>query len=111
MVTQGLTIDRSQAADVDGVEALLDEAATWQLGRGIDLWRPGQLGEEVRFTIEAGNLYVARRDGVIVGCFMLDEGSPRLTEWLIEHGREPMSGVVGRVTVRAGGSRRRQPDR
>jgi ribosomal protein S18 acetylase RimI-like enzyme len=95
-----LTVDRARPADAAAVETVLDAAAAWQQSRGIGQWTPGQFGDEVRDTIENGALYVARRDSVIIGCFMLDEGSPRMTQWLIEHGRESRSGLnVGRLAV------------
>jgi ribosomal protein S18 acetylase RimI-like enzyme len=83
------------------VEALLDAAAAWQQSRGIRQWRPGQFRDEVRETIASGDLYVARRDGVIIGCFLLDTESPSwMTRWLIEHGRVPAQGAhLGRLTV------------
>ena len=30
---------------------------------------------------------------------MLDDGSPRMTQWLLDQGREPSKGVVGRLVV------------
>ena len=92
-------IDRARSFDLEAVVQLLDAAAVWQQGVGIDLWRPGTFKEDVRATIGAGDLYVARDNGAIIGCFMLDEGSPRLTRWLTEHGRRADRGVVGRLTV------------
>lgn len=94
-----IAIARAEVADVASVVALLDAAAKWQQRRGIDLWKPGQFGEDVRQTVADGDLFVARRDGALVGCFMLDEGSPRMTQWLNEHGRQPERGVVGRLAV------------
>jgi ribosomal protein S18 acetylase RimI-like enzyme len=92
-------IDRAGSADLEAVVQLLDAAALWQRSLGIDLWHPGTFEEDVRTTIAAGDLYVAREQSAIIGCFMLDEGSPRLRRWLAEHGREPDRGVVGRLTV------------
>jgi len=95
----GLTIDRATPFEAERVVDLLDAAARWQKSQGIDLWEPGSFDEDVRDTIAAGDLYVARRDGAVIGCFMLDEGSSRLTRWLTEHGRAPTPGVVGRLAV------------
>jgi ribosomal protein S18 acetylase RimI-like enzyme len=95
----GLTIDRAQASEVGPVVALLDAAAAWQESRGIDLWHPGGFESEVAQTIAAGDLFVGRQNGVVVGCFMLDDGSPRMTGWLIAHDRRPTPGVVGRLAV------------
>jgi len=95
----GLTIDRATPSDAERIVDLLDAAARWQKSQGIDLWEPGSFDEDVRGTISAGDLYVARRDGAVIGSFMLDEGSSRLTRWLTEHGREPTPGVVGRLAV------------
>ena len=95
----GLAIDRATPSDAERVVDLLDAAARWQKSQGIDLWEPGSFDQDVRGTIAAGDLYTARLDGLIVGCFMLDEGSSRLIQWLTEHGREPTPGVVGRLAV------------
>jgi len=95
----GLIIDPADASNVATVEALLDAAAVWQQSRGSHQWRPGQFGEEVRRTIANGDLYVARQGGVVIGCFMLDDGSPRMTQWLVEHDRTPTRGVLGRLAV------------
>jgi ribosomal protein S18 acetylase RimI-like enzyme len=95
-----LTVDRATAADAVAVESLLDAAAEWQQSRGFPMWTPGRFEVEVRQTIADGSLYVGRREAVIVGCFMLDDGSPRMTQWLVEHGRVPGSGTsVGRLAV------------
>jgi ribosomal protein S18 acetylase RimI-like enzyme len=94
-----LVVDRAAPSDTRSVVALLDAAAAWQESRGIDLWTQGQFDDDVHRTIADGDLYVAREDGAIVGCFMLDEGSPRMTDWLVEHGRVPSRGVVGRLAV------------
>jgi hypothetical protein len=45
---QRLTIERAQPADASAVEALLDAAAAWLESRGIDQWKLGRFGEEVR---------------------------------------------------------------
>jgi ribosomal protein S18 acetylase RimI-like enzyme len=94
-----LIIHRATRSDAVAVVALLDEAAAWLESRGIDHWRRGRFAEEVNQTITNGDLFVGREGGAIVGCFMLDEGSPRLSQWLVERGREPTRGVVGRLTV------------
>ena len=99
MPIPGLTIDRATPSDAERIVDLLDAAARWQKSQGIDLWEPGSFDEDVRGTISAGDLYVARRDGAVIGSFMLDEGSSRLMRWLTEHGREPTPGVVGRLAV------------
>jgi len=92
-------MERARPADLEAVVRLLDEAALWQQSRGIDLWHPGTFEVDARATIDAGDLYVAREDDSIVGCFMLDDGSTRLVRWLSERGRQPDRGVVGRLTV------------
>jgi len=97
--TPEITFDRATPSDAERIGDLLDEAARWHKGQGIEMWEPGSFEEDVRGTIAAGDLSVARQDGAVVGCFMLDEGSPRLTRWLAEHGREPTPGVVGRLAV------------
>jgi len=97
--TPGLRIDLATPSDAEAIVELLDTAARWQKSQGIDLWEPGSFDEDVRGTIAAGDLHVARLDGAVVGCFMLDEGSSRLTRWLTENGRELTPGVVGRLAV------------
>jgi GNAT superfamily N-acetyltransferase len=96
-----LSVDRAKPSDGDAVEALLDEAAAWQQSRGFHQWTPGQFHDEVRETIATGELYVARRDGDIVGCFLLDTRSPSwMAAWLIEQCRVPTEGAhLGRLTV------------
>jgi ribosomal protein S18 acetylase RimI-like enzyme len=104
--TPRTVIERARPADLERVVRLLDEAALRQQSRGIDLWHPGTFEDEARATIDAGDLYVARQRGVIVGCFMLDKGSPRFMRWLSEHGRRPDRGVVGRLAVARDEARR-----
>src|SRR4029078_1066961 len=118
MPRPGLPIDRATPVEAERVVDLLDAAARWQKSQGIDLWEPGSFDEDVRDTIAAGGVHLAPGDGAVVGCFMLDEGSSRLTRWLTEHGRAPTPGVVGRLAVaREGGgqelcfARRAQADR
>jgi ribosomal protein S18 acetylase RimI-like enzyme len=94
-----LKIHRATPAAAADVIALLDAAATWLRSRGIDMWEPGRFEQDVRDTIGNGDLYVARGDGVIVGCFMLDAGPPRMTRWLTQHDRRPTRGVIGRLAV------------
>lgn len=94
-----LRIEGAEPADSEQVIALLDAAAAWQQARGITMWEPGQFEQDVRETIANGDLYVARRTGPIIGCFMLDDGSPRLIRWLVDHEREPTRGVIGRLAV------------
>jgi ribosomal protein S18 acetylase RimI-like enzyme len=97
----GPTVDRAQPADASEVEALLDAAAAWHQSRGIGLWTPGRFGDEVRQTIATGELFVARRDGVLVGCFLLDmDESPVFSRWLEEEGRVAAPGAyLGRLAV------------
>jgi ribosomal protein S18 acetylase RimI-like enzyme len=95
-----LSVVLADPRDAADVEKLLDEAAEWQQGLGFDMWTPGWFGEEVREAIAEGCLYVSRRVGELVGCFMLDQGSPRMTQWLIEQRRTPTSGAnIGRLAV------------
>lgn len=94
-----LIIDRATDPDAVAVVALLDEAAAWLESRGIDQWRRGQFVGEVCQTISNGDRFIAREGRAVVGCFMLDEGSARLSQWLVERGQEPTRGVPGRLTV------------
>lgn len=75
--TPRLTVEPAEPTDASAVEALLDGAAAWQRSRGIEQWTPGRFGDEVHQTIASGELFVGRRRGAVVGCFMLDpEGLP-----------------------------------
>ena len=96
-----LSVTAATPLDAVSVEALLDAAAAWHQSRGISQWRPGQFPEEIRLTIANGDLYVARFEGAIVGCFMLEgQISPLMTRWLIERDRVPAQGVhLGRLAV------------
>lgn len=83
-----LTVERAQPADASAAEALLDDAARWLESRGIDQWKPGRFADEVRQTIASGELFVARRGGALVGCFMLDTQDPQeVRRWFAEQGR------------------------
>ena len=95
-----MQVSVATAADAQAVEALLDAAAEWQRRRGWNQWTPGRFGDEVREAIAEGSLYVGRRDEVVVGSFMLDEGSRRMVRWLSDTGRPSTSGIsVGRLVV------------
>jgi GNAT superfamily N-acetyltransferase len=89
---QRLTVERAQPADASAVEALLDAAAAWLESRGIDQWKPGRFGEEICQTIASGDLFVARRSGALVGCFLLETEEPSsVTRHLVDqrHGATP----------------------
>lgn len=96
-----LAVARAKPWEADAVEVLLDEAAAWLQSRGIRQWTPGQFGDEVQKTIASGGLFVARREGDVVGCFLLDAGSPEwMAGWLVEQGRVPADGThLGRLAV------------
>ena len=96
-----MTLSRATGADVGSVVRLLDEAAAWQQDHGIDMWRPGTFGTEVREVADAGDLYIARRDGDVVGCFMLEAACPAwMATWLIEHDHAPAEAMyLGRLAV------------
>jgi len=95
-----LLVNQALARDRPEIEELLDDAAMRQHELGADMWTPGQFGEEVRETIEAGDLFVARDGGELIGCFMLAAGSTRFARWLADNGRTPANGaVIGRLVV------------
>jgi hypothetical protein len=82
----GSAVTRAQAVDVQSIVTLLDASAGWQRDRGIDQWVPNTFADEVRAVIEAGDLYVMRRESTIVGCFMLESHCPEwLNSWPVEH--------------------------
>jgi len=62
---------------------LLDGAAEWQVARGADQWRPESFSDEVREVGAAGDLYVAKEEDEIVGCFMLEGTCPG---WMVPSG-------------------------
>jgi ribosomal protein S18 acetylase RimI-like enzyme len=101
MPASSFNVRRARPDDATAVEALLDGAAEWQRGRGIEQWTPGQFAEEIRETTATGELLVAVRGDDLIGCFLLDVGSPGWLEaWLAEHGRDPNdAGYLGRLTV------------
>jgi|tagenome__1003787_1003787.scaffolds.fasta_scaffold20832577_1 GNAT superfamily N-acetyltransferase len=95
-----LIVERATSPDAAALEALLDAAAEWHQERGLRHWTPGTFTDEIADTIAHGTLHAGWLNGTLVGCFMLDEGSPRLVQWLTEHGREPRSGlIIGRLAV------------
>lgn len=71
-----LIVERAAPADRADIVSLLDEAATWLQAKGIDQWKPGRFTEEVTTAIAAGELYLARRSGAVVGCFRLARSDP-----------------------------------
>jgi hypothetical protein len=90
----GLTVERAKPADGPAVEALLDAAAAWQESRGVPMWTAGQFVDEVHETIATGELFVARRDGALVGCFLLDARDPQLfSRWAEEQGLAAVPGA------------------
>jgi ribosomal protein S18 acetylase RimI-like enzyme len=84
-----LTIDLAEPSDAVAVENLLDAAADWQQKRGIEQWTPGWFEDEVREGIALGQFYAARREGSVVGCFLLDGCPSWMRPWLMERDREP----------------------
>jgi len=96
-----ISVEHATPADAQAVEGLLDAAATWHQESGIDQWSPGRFGEEVREVAVAGDLYVARHDAGIVGCFMLEAACPPWLEpWLVERDRSPSEAMyLGRLAV------------
>jgi GNAT superfamily N-acetyltransferase len=96
-----LTVERAQSADASAAEALLDAAAAWLQSAGIGQWKPGQFGEEVRQTIASGDLFVARRGGALVGCFLLEiEEPPSVKRRLLDQQRSAAPGAfLARLAV------------
>jgi ribosomal protein S18 acetylase RimI-like enzyme len=91
VVPRELLITRAELSDTTDIESVLDAAAEWQRSRGIQQWTPGWFREEVLERTASGDFYVARREGRVVGCFLLDPSSPSwLRPWLVERGREPL---------------------
>jgi dephospho-CoA kinase/GNAT superfamily N-acetyltransferase len=96
----GVLVDRARPADAVSVVALLDDAAERQRDLGMPLWTPRQFDDEVEEGIFDGGLYVARREGTVIGCFLLDQRSSRMSAWLLARGRVPAEGAnVGRLAV------------
>jgi len=94
VVSHELAITRAELSDASAIETVLDAAAEWQRSRGIQQWTPGWFRDEVLERTESGDFYVARREGRVVGCFLLDPSGPSwLRPWLVERGREPTQAV------------------
>jgi ribosomal-protein-serine acetyltransferase len=95
------SVSRADADDVGSVVRLLDEAAEWQQDQGIDMWRTGTFEAEVREAVTEGDLYVAQRDGEVIGCFMLEDACPEwMATWLTDHERSPAEAMyLGRLAV------------
>ncbi|MFF7729809.1 GNAT family N-acetyltransferase [Streptomyces sp. NPDC008001] len=73
-VTYELAFRRAGARDLARLVRLRDDAARWQITRGIDQWKPGQLGEEhFRARIEEGEVWFAAlgADGPVAGAWEL----------------------------------------
>lgn len=96
-----LTVHAAARDDAEAVERLIDEAAAWLQSRGIDQWRPGHFRAEVHDAIEANEFYLARQDGLLVGCFRLALNSPpAVKRWLADQGRHADTGAyLSRLTT------------
>ncbi|MGA4843599.1 GNAT family N-acetyltransferase [Streptomyces sp. G45] len=69
-----LCFRRADAADVPVLVRLRDEAARWQIGRGIAQWKPGELGEDhFRARLEDSEVWIATLgpEGPVAGAFEL----------------------------------------
>ncbi|MEU8551969.1 GNAT family N-acetyltransferase [Streptomyces roseoverticillatus] len=70
----GLTFRRADEHDLTELTRLRDDAARWQTSRGIDQWKPGQLGEDhFRARLEDGEVWIATHgpDGPVTGAWEL----------------------------------------
>ncbi|QCX74784.1 Tyrosine-protein phosphatase precursor [Streptomyces sp. YIM 121038] len=70
----GLTFRRAGAADLAELVRLRDQAARWQLSRGIAQWKPGELGEDhFRARLADSEVWLATLgpDGPVAGAFEL----------------------------------------
>jgi GNAT superfamily N-acetyltransferase len=94
-------VERATSADAAAVEALLDSVSEWLSQRGVDQWTAGTFHDEVINVVAAGHLHVAKRDGRILGCFMLESACPEwMVTWLSERGRSPADAMyLGRLAV------------
>jgi protein-tyrosine phosphatase len=69
-----LSFRRADENDLSELVRLRDSAARWQIARGIDQWRPGQLGEaHFRTRLAEGEVWIAALapDGPVAGAFEL----------------------------------------
>ncbi|MFJ5736734.1 GNAT family N-acetyltransferase [Streptomyces microflavus] len=74
-----LSFRQADEADLDELVRLRDDAAHWQIERGIDQWQPGELGpEHFRGRLRAGEVWLATLgpDGPSAGAWELwwDDG-------------------------------------
>ncbi|WP_326599353.1 GNAT family N-acetyltransferase [Streptomyces sp. NBC_01803] len=69
-----LSFRRADERDVAELVRLRDTAARWQLERGIDQWRPGELGaDHFRARLREGEVWIATLgpDGPVAGAWEL----------------------------------------
>ncbi|MFD4589190.1 hypothetical protein [Streptomyces rubiginosohelvolus] len=79
-----LSFRRAGESDLTELVRLRDDAARWQIERGIDQWKPGELGpEHFGARLRAGEV------------------------WIATAGRVPGPGSCGGTTSRPGASSRR----
>ncbi|MCE5275520.1 MAG: GNAT family N-acetyltransferase [Deltaproteobacteria bacterium] len=73
-VPREIEIVRAGLEDAPTASAILTGAATWLTGRDETLWFPDELTPE-RFmaAIEAGELYLVKKDGAAVGTVILQD--------------------------------------
>jgi protein-tyrosine phosphatase len=74
-----VSVRRAVPADADAIVALRDDAARWQLSRGIRQWVPGEVSrDDVIGWLSGGRLYVAEADRELAGAVRLTWSDPEV---------------------------------
>ncbi len=69
--------ERALPEDADAVWRLLDDAAIWLEGRGVEQWKPGALPRRVVANgIARGEFFVLRDAGALIATLQLMESDP-----------------------------------
>jgi GNAT superfamily N-acetyltransferase len=95
---QRLTLESATPAEVDDVLAVLDEAAGWLRGSGVDQWPDRFKPAWIEPAIERGETWLARLDGSVAGTITLDWEDPLWSDL------EAHAGYVHRMAVRRSAS-------
>jgi GNAT superfamily N-acetyltransferase len=88
-------ITPAASADLDDVIDLLNETARWLTSRGINQWVDGFPRAMIAGGVARGEVYLARRDGRVVGTFTL-----MWSDELFWPGVSGEAGYIHRIAVR-----------
>ncbi|WP_219417630.1 GNAT family N-acetyltransferase [Pseudonocardia nigra] len=71
-----VSVRRAAPHEADAVLAVLDEAARWLAGRGVVQWPDAFRPEWIEPALQAGEVWLAERDGAVVGTLTLQWSDP-----------------------------------